>query len=173
MRTVIFINCLSLKIFIKLGADHLLKGKIYVAIIVLFLLIILPYAYAENETNIPFIELAEGLDFISDIIGSYYLLGEANTSNQTNQSTTTVNESNLIPLIGEVTQIDESYYILLGDDSDEEFYDVNLTSIERTQIIVGEPVILRQTIIVTNLQAEASQYNINLWDHVDDILKNA
>lgn len=124
---------------------------------------------AENETNTTILNITLDSPPPTDILSINNSLNDGpQTDNLTN---VTLNETSLTPLSGEITQFGEGYYVLLGEDSEDNIsYNLTASLVGKIQTEVGSKVILEQTVEITNLLNVSETFSINLWDHVDDVL---
>ena len=146
-------------------------------VLMLLLAVGLSSVSAENETNTTLLNITTNSSIIptpSDIYGVYYLLDDVPVE-ENNLTNITINDSNLTPLPGEVSQFNEGYYVLLGDDNSEEELGYNLTvsSIDRIEVEVGSKVSLKQKATILNTLNVSETFSINLWDYVGDVLASA
>ena len=146
-------------------------------VLMLLLAVGLSSVSAENETNTTLLNITTNSSIIptpSDIYGVYYVLDDQ-PLDETNLTNITINDSSLTPLPGEVSQFNEGYYVLLGDDNSEEELGYNLTvsSIDRIEVEVGSKVSLKQKATILNTLNVSETFSINLWDYVGDVLASA
>lgn len=75
-----------------------------------------------------------------------------------------------VPLQGEVVKLDdfEGYYVMLGDLEVDETIHVEFSNKSYSSIQVGKPIIIEQTVTITNTQNQSFEAMLNLWDYLNE-----
>jgi len=121
-----------------------------------------------NETNTTGMNSVY-FNYVRKDFGLYPVIAVPNTSDEP----ATNNTSN-VPLNGGIhAETDESnytdYYVLLGDDEEDLEFQTNFSSIENSQVVFGEAVVLSQTLTVSHSSNTSELFSLNLWDQESDV----
>jgi len=106
---------------------------------------------------------------LNPVIDHEHKILENNIS--TENTTSSSNETNQIPLKGEIILLNETngYYVLLGDSETKTNLKVNFSKITQLPVIINEPVVMKQELTISNEDNETLIETINLWDYETQI----